>query len=112
MLKQVHILTPVSYVLYVDFLSFLTGLQSHCSFVCNHQELLCQFRSMIIKLEDDVRISGGTRNLASGENQSKAQEMKDQMTQLTQENVITTELHFYCLLFIYAHSINNVQYFY
>lgn len=67
---------------------------------------------MILKLEDDVRISGGTRSIASGENQTKAQELKDQMTQLTQENVITTELHFCFLLIINAHSINNIQYFY
>ena len=52
------------------------------------QELLCQYRSMIMKLEDDVRISGGTRNVASGENQARAQELKDQMAQLTQENVM------------------------
>ena len=47
---------------------------------------------MIMKLEDDVRISGGTRNVASGDNQSRAQDLKDQMTQLTQENVIIIHL--------------------
>ena len=56
------------------------------------QELLCQFRSVIMKLEDDVRISGGTRTVASGDNQSRAQDVKDQMTQLTQENVTTSTI--------------------
>ena len=51
------------------------------------QELLCQFRSTIMKLQDDVRMSGGTRNQGTGDNQARAQELKDQMTQLTQENV-------------------------
>jgi len=43
---------------------------------------------MIMKLEDDLKMSGGARNVTSGENQARAQELKDQMTQLTQENVI------------------------
>ena len=53
------------------------------------QELLCQFRSMIMKLQDDIRISGGTRGSGTGDAHAKAQELKDQMTQLTQENVTT-----------------------
>ena len=52
------------------------------------QELLCQFRSLIMKLEDDVRLTGGSKNMASGEHQTRAQELKNQMAQLTQENVI------------------------
>ena len=43
-----------------------------------------------MKLEDDVRISGGSRNAASGDHQARAQDLKDQMAQLTQENVIKT----------------------
>ena len=75
--------------------SFVAILQTDGFFdilFSNAQELLCQFRSLIMKLEDDVRISGGTRNVASGDNQSRAQDLKDQMTQLTQENVITIHL--------------------
>ena len=52
------------------------------------QELLCQFRSLIMKLEDDARLTGGSKNMASGEHQTRAQELKNQMAQLTQENVI------------------------
>ena len=53
-----------------------------------NRELLCQFRTKIIKLEDDVRVSMGTSNSASVDNQSRAWELTNQMTQLTQENVI------------------------
>jgi len=41
-----------------------------------------------MKLEDDVRLTGGSKNMASGEHQTRAQELKNQMAQLTQENVI------------------------
>ncbi|XP_074611738.1 coiled-coil domain-containing protein 78-like [Acropora palmata] len=50
------------------------------------KELLCQFRTKIIKLEDDVRVSMGTSNSASVDNQSRAWELTNQMSQLTQEN--------------------------
>lgn len=40
-----------------------------------------------MKLQDDIRISGGTRSQGTGDSQARAQELKDQMTQLTQENV-------------------------
>ena len=49
---------------------------------------MCQFRSKIVKLEDDLRISGGTSKVASMGSQSKALELTSQITQLTQENVI------------------------
>lgn len=43
-----------------------------------------------MKLQDDIRITGrGTRGQGTGDNQARAQELKDQMTQLTQENVTT-----------------------
>lgn len=45
-----------------------------------------------MKLQDDIRISGGTRSSGTGDNQARAQELKDQMTQLTQENVTVTFL--------------------
>ncbi|XP_073259569.1 coiled-coil domain-containing protein 78-like [Porites lutea] len=50
------------------------------------KELLCQFRSLIMKLKDDARLTGGSKNMASGEHQTRAQELKNQMAQLTQEN--------------------------
>ena len=44
-----------------------------------------------MKLQDDIRITGrGTRGQGTGDNQARAQELKDQMTQLTQENVTTS----------------------
>jgi len=39
-----------------------------------------------MKLQDDARMLG-TRGQGTGDNQARAQELKDQMTQLTQENV-------------------------
>ncbi|XP_068675804.1 coiled-coil domain-containing protein 78-like [Montipora foliosa] len=50
------------------------------------KELMCQFRSKIVMLEDDLRISGGTSKVASMGSQSKALELTSQITQLTQEN--------------------------
>lgn len=58
----------------------------HHSICSCTQELLCQFRSTIMKLQDDARMLG-TRGQGTGDNQARAQELKDQMTQLTQENV-------------------------
>ena len=60
------------------------------------QELLCQFRSTIMKLQDDIRISGGARSQGTGDNQARALELKDQMTQLTQENVTIFITFNYC----------------
>lgn len=54
------------------------------------QELLCQYRTLIMKLQDDIQMSGGGRSLGTGETPGRAQELKDQMTQLTQENVSWT----------------------
>lgn len=50
------------------------------------KELLCQYRTLIMKLQDDIQMSGGGRSLGTGETPGRAQELKDQMTQLTQEN--------------------------